>query len=74
MRQQKHKDAQYYVRELEFMRATATGKEGKRGSIVVCSEREEAGLAAAPVALRRLCLDAAAPGRDRDGAGAKASG
>ena len=51
----KHKDAQCYVRELDFMRATATGKgEGRVDGIVVCSEREEAGLAAAPVALRRL--------------------
>ena len=51
----KHKDAQCYVRELDFMRATATGKgEGRVDGIVVCSEREEASLAAAPVALRRL--------------------
>ena len=37
------------------MRATATGEgEERRVDVVVCSEREEAGLAAAPVALRRL--------------------
>ena len=41
------------LRALDFMRATATGKEreGRVDVGVVCSEREEAGLAAAPVAL-----------------------
>ena len=57
---QKHKDAQCYVRELYFMRATATGEgEERRVDVVVCSEREEAGLAAAAVALWAICLSSA---------------
>ena len=36
------------------MRATATGDGGVGVDVVVCSQREDAGLAAAPVALRRL--------------------
>ena len=46
-----HKDAQCYVRELFHASETATGEgEERRVDVVVCSEREEAGLAAAPVA------------------------
>ena len=55
--ERKHKAAQLLA-ELDFMRArqTATGKEreGRVDVGVVCSEREEAGLAAVAVALRRL--------------------